>query len=558
MRTNRISWIVALVIVGVATRAPAQAFTDVTEAAGLAGAYGAVVPGDNLQALFTGGVAVGDYDGDGWEDVFWAGGSSKSCRLYRNNGDGTFTNVALEAGVAYKVPSSGPLWFDHDGDGDLDLYLSTYENQLDIEADLFDPWDPATFFGPGYIDASDEPQVTDVPSGVTPAPVVHRSFLFRNEGDGTFTEVGIQAGVDRSARFGASAGDLDGDGDLDLVTAVWFLGPTRFFYNTGHPRRVFQDRTPANVAADVVRGFTPTIIDLDNDGDNDVMMANDTSSSRYYRNDGGGVFTDIIGAAGMGTDENGMGSAFGDYDNDGDLDWFVTSIYSPFDIGIPAYNESGNRLFSNDGNGTSFTDVTDEAEVRDGGWGWGAQFADIDNDGDLDLVHANGWTEPDAPAVLDQFLDDTLRVFVNQGDGTFEDGAQGFGLDDPDQGRGLVVFDFDHDGALDILVANYDTGLTLWRNDATAVRGHWLQVALRTTAQPNTQAIGARMTLRVPGLPDQLRVVTCGNNYLSQAPSGAWFGLGSATSGTLFIRWPSGQLSSHPLAADQHVVIDEP
>ena len=547
-------------LAGLSGGAAAQEFTDVTDAAGLAGPHGVVIPGDNLGGLFVAGAAVGDVDGDGLHDIFWTGGTAERCRLYINQGDGSFVETGMAAGIAYQSPTSGPMMFDADADGDLDVFVSTYQNILDLSSaegpvsydplQLESPVSPATpplWLGVGVDNLSGNPGPR---SGLA-----YRNLFFLNRGDGTFAEVWGQPGRALKGRFGSTAGDLDGDGRIDLVTTEWGSGPTRLYRNVGGGR--VRDVTPAHILADIVWGFSPNIVDYDDDGDADMVNVNDLLTSRIWRNDGNGVWTDFTAGAGVGTDQNGMGSALADYDGDGDLDWFITAIFHTFFLPGPGYGNTGNRLFRNDGNGT-FTDVTDAAGVREGGWGWGAQFADIDNDGDEDLIHANGWTEPGIQLPLTHFLNDRLRVFVNQGDGTFVDAALAFGLDDPDQGRGLAVFDADGDGALDILVANYLGGLTLWQNDKAAVPGRWLEIVLQGGGE-NRLALGARLLVEADGLADQHRWVLRRSNYLGHGPIDQWVGLGAATSADVTVTWPDGQVSVHPgLAADQRHVLTQP
>lgn len=490
--------------------AAAQSFTDVTDAAGLAGPHGVVIPGDNLGGLFVAGAAVGDVDGDGWNDIFWTGGTDQPCRLFLNQGDGTYVEDGMAAGIAYQGPTSGAMMFDADADGDLDVFVSTYENILDLSSEdgpvTYDPLPlesapgatpPYLWLGVSVDDLTEDPGPR---SGLA-----YRNLFFLNDGSGGFTEVWGQPGRDMKGRFSSTAGDLDGDGRIDLVTTEWGSGPTRLYRNVGDGR--FRDVTPAAMLTDIVWGFTPTLADYDDDGDSD-------------------------------------------------LDWFITAIFHTFYLGV-GYGNTGNRLYRNDGDGT-FTDVTDIAGVREGGWGWGAQFADIDNDGDEDLIHVNGWTEPGIQLPLTHFLDDELRVFVNQGDGTFVDRAGDFDLVDPDQGRGLAVYDSDGDGALDILVANYLGGLTLWQNDKAAVPGHWMEIVLQGGGE-NRLALGARLLVEADGLADQHRWVLRRSNYLGHGPVDQWIGLGAATAADVTVTWPDGQVSVHTdLAADQRHVLVQP
>jgi hypothetical protein len=214
----------------------------------------------------------------------------------------------------------------------------------------------------------------------------------------------------------------------------------------------------------------------------------------------------------------------GDYDNDGILDWFVSSVWDPDGPAGENWYASGNRLYRGRGDGT-FDDVTDAAGVREGFWGWGSTFADFDNDGHLDIFHVNGWYSSSAAA---QFLMDPSRLFVANGDGTFTERSAEVGLNDTGMGRGVVAFDYDRDGDLDLFVANGQGPSRLWRNDSPP-GNHWLGLRLRGRA-PNTEAIGARIWVRTGGT-TQLRELRAGSNFESQDPAEAHFGLGYGGAG---------------------------
>jgi hypothetical protein len=243
-----------------------------------------------------------------------------------------------------------------------------------------------------------------------------------------------------------------------------------------------------------------------------------------------------------------MGSAVGDVDGDGDLDWFVSSI---FDADEPEgqWGVSGNRLYLNDGAG-GFVDDTERSGVRRGGWGWGACFADFDLDGDLDLVQTNGYLRPGA----DDFSDDATRLFIGDGTGRFDDEAEARGLVERDQGRSVVCFDYDLDGDVDVLIANNQGPLRLWRNDALE-GGHHLSVRL-VGRPPNARAIGAWVRIRI-GERWQLREIRAGGGYLSQDPALAHFGLGDAERiDELDVRWPDGSHQViYDVAADQNIAL---
>jgi enediyne biosynthesis protein E4 len=521
----------------------AQSFTEITAAAGIAGDY-APQPTDTLNVLFTGGIAAGDVDGDGWEDLVVPMGSSQPLRLYRNDGGGEFTDIAAAAGVAVSLPIATPLLADVDGDGDLDLFLTMVENVVSVQG--------AAQGGGMTVGPLGTPSVAD--QGAGPGLLAHDNRLYLNDGAGHFSAAPDAGGLSSAGRYGAACGDLDADGDLDLVALTWQGHRAQFFRNQGDG--TFRENTPLFFEVDKVYGFTPRLVDHDLDGDLDILCANDVHTSRLIRNNGGWSFSNVTQLAGVGTDENGMGSTVADVDRDGDLDWFVTAIYSPVPIPIGGYFSSGNRLYANNGNGT-YTDKTDSAGVRDGGWGWGAQFADLDNDGDVDLAQANGWYSNVifVPQLL-IFDHDTLRLYMNDGAGHFTDRAADFGLVDDAQGRGIAVFDVDHDGALDVLVMNNDVGPRLWRGSPAGL-GHWLHVELRQPGM-NRFAVGARVTVTAAGLPAQLAPMECGNNYLSQAPQSLWFGLGAATSASVAVRWPDGSTSAHAVGADTRVVLTKP
>jgi hypothetical protein len=234
------------------------------------------------------------------------------------------------------------------------------------------------------------------------------------------------------------------------------------------------------------------------------------------------------------------------------MDWFVTSIHDPNGVVEGGWGDSGNRLYENNGDGT-FVDVTDVAGVREGFWGWGACFADFNNDGHLDIFHVNGWRD----ALAFEFIADPSRLFINNGDGTFAERSADLGIVDTGQGRGVVCFDYDKDGDVDIAVFNNGGYVRLYRNDLPPVR-HYLAVTLRGSGL-NTQAIGARVTATTGSL-TQTREIRAGNNFISQNPALAHFGLHAATVvDTLTVRWPDQTTTTLTnVAADQYLHIVQP
>ncbi len=455
----------------------------------------------------SGGGAAGDYDGDGWVDLYFTRFDGPD-HLYRNLGNGTFEDVALPAGLAQPYATNGAAFGDIDNDGDLDLYVS----------------------------------------GIGPNPDAspNRHYLFINQGDGTFTEEAIARSAHVSLTssptgMSVAMGDYDRDGYLDLLTSDWdvptTLSSSKLLRNEGadNPGH-FIDVTSA-AGLDVFRKnksyrFAPRFSDLDNDGNPDIAIVSDFETSQLFWNNGNGTFTDGTIPAGVGIDTSGMGSTIGDYDNDGDLDWYVTSIlFSP--TSDPNTN-AGNKLYRNEGN-RQFTEVAFQLDVMPVGWWWGTSWLDYDNDGHLDLIATNGW--------FSQFPDDPTTLWHNNGDGTFTNVTLAEGITDTGQGRGLMTLDYDNDGDLDVVVINNDGEPVFYRNDAGNGNAY-LKIKTIGTAS-NRDGIGARIIMdpdtTVIG-DEQYREIDGGSNFLSQNEMTAHFGLGpfSGTIDNITIHWPSG------------------
>lgn len=517
--------------------APVAEFVEITTGSGIQFEVGySKIRGDLFEVPYlAGGVASGDYDNDGDIDLFVVRGDIGPNQLYRNEGNNVFMEVAAAAGVANTRSAtenyrhSGPIFADMDGDDDLDLFVG----------------------------------------GVQGDP----SRLFANNGDGTFSDVTAGSGLDlmgASQTLSAAFGDYDLDGDIDLFLAHW--GVERSEVNPGDTEHLWRNESTAgqirfvsvSEAAEISPSiislpdpyvplqevdysFAPAFVHLNDDNYPDILMSGDVNGSMVFTNDGDGTFTNITDVEVI-KDSNGMGSAIGDYDNDGDMDWFVSSIYRDSNPLI----ENGNRLYRND-NG-EFVDVTDAAGVINGGWGWAACFFDFENDTDLDLYHTNGWQFD----YIGDFTADTSRAFVSNGDGTFSDQALALGLADKDQGRGAVCGDFDSDGDVDIFLwANEGSnGGGLYRNDSSG--NNYLVVTLRGKA-PNTAAAGARITATV-GDTTMLREVTIASNYISQVPTEQYFGTGqSAQVDSLAVRWPDGTTTDFGVVqANQRIILEQP
>ena len=518
-------------------------FTDVTSASGIDFdvGYENALSNEEVHIVVPSGVAAGDYDNDGRIDIVVVRGDIGANLLYRNLGDLEFEEVASEAGIAWSQSTGvngrygSPGLADLDGDGHLDLLLT----------------------GMGH-----DP-----------------SKLYRNNGDGTFTDATPDSGLDAISSefsFSPAFGDYDLDGDLDLLLAHWgtprdrsdpALETEHLWRNDteeGHfkftPVTISSRLGPSVIAppdALISRDrddytFSPSFARINEDRYPDILMVADFNHSQAYENQLDGSFANITDYDVI-RDGNGMGSAVGDYDGDGDLDWFVSSILAT--RGDPPAHISmlGNRLYRNDEG--RFVDVTEQTGVADGGWGWGSCFMDFENDGDLDIYHTNGWAEADE---YGDFSSDTSRAFVADGEGAFVEMAAELGLDDAYDGRGVVCADFDNDGDVDILQLHIgsENSASLWRNDSEG--NHYLSVKLQGEA-PNTGAVGARIHLTI-GDQDQMREVLLANNYLSHGPADQHFGLGDAEQvDTLTVEWPDGtETMMQAVEADQRLEIDHP
>jgi enediyne biosynthesis protein E4 len=525
-------------------------FTDIAQQAGLTSAviYGGVDTKGYIIEVVGCGAAFIDYDNDGWQDLFILNGTrlegpppGTTNRLYRNNRDGTFTDVTDKAGLTRTGWASAVTVGDFNNDGFDDLFI--------------------TYYG--------------------------QNVLYRNNGNGTFADVTEKAGFRQSdVRYGSGCTwvDYDRDGHLDLFVATYLNttleklpkpgqnadcrwkgipvncgprglppGSVRLYHNNGDG--TFTDVSQQSGVARASGSYPMTAVaaDYDNDGWPDIYVACDSTPSWLFRNQRDGTFREEALERGIalsedGMEQAGMGIGIGDYDLDGNLDIFKTH-----------FSDDTNVLYRNDGKG-NFDDVTIRAgigvETRFVGWGTG--MVDLDNDGHPDLFLVTGSVYPEVERQLPAYPFKTPRlVFRNLGEGRFEELIEeaGGAIASTHASRGCAFGDFDNDGDVDVVVINLNEPPSLLRNDVSG-QGHWLKVLLEGV-KSNRSAIGARVIAQYGGR-SQVQEVTAQSSFYSANDRRLHFGLGSAATADVTIRWPNGTTEKiGPVAANQLVVIRE-
>jgi hypothetical protein len=461
---------------------------------GLVDFHRSSVDGDALA-----GAAWIDYDADGFLDLFLTNGKTQPNGLFRNDGHGGFIDVSAHAGIQNGGGNSGVVAADLDNDGFVDLFLT----------------------GDGGV------------VGTGDSPVV----LYHNNGDGTFSDVTAASGiVGPPTAVSAAAADIDNDGFLDLFISA----PGSLLRHAQHANRLFRnngDLTFTDISASArvntaIGAFATLFSDYNDDGFIDLFVGNGNdvgfapTPNQLFRNNGDLTFTDIAPQVGLAPIGYWMGFGAADYDNDGDIDLFVTNFGA--DVGFP------HALYRNNGDGT-YTDVGAAAGVADFPFAWGCAFKDFDNDGDADLFFAG------ALAGLDR---DPGVLLFNHGDGTFAD----FTASSPVNLQGMLVSgvasgDYDNDGYEDIVVMREPgNGSPLGQPILLHNRGngnHWVTIRL-TGTRGNREAIGARVWVTAAGR-TQVREVYAGSSFASTDSPWLTFGLGSTESiDRVRVQWPSG------------------
>ena len=467
------------------------------------------------------GVCAGDIDNDGWEDLFVT--NFGKSRLYRNDGDGTFTDIGERAGVQGDAWATGCAFGDYNSDGLLDLYVAGY-----VSFDWEDPPPPGgsesqaagetlgrsgslgTMPATGAAYSPDLPacvyhgvSVACGPMGLEPAP----DFLYRNEGNGRFRD------VTRTARLREAKASYG-------LAVAW--------------------------------------VDADDDGLPDIVVANDSMPNFLFHNQGDGTFEEIGMLSGLGTNGDGheqayMGVAVGDYNRDGRNDFFFTTF------------AGDNYLLHRNNGDLDFSDATLQSGLLTATLpflGWGAEFLDYENDGWLDILTANGHIFPQAkPESWGTSYKQRTLLFRNLGNGRFADvsGGLGAGFTRPKNSRGAAVGDLFNDGSLDIVLSNLDGRPTLLQNQHEDGAGHWITVRLigNTASKTPRDAVGAVVLCQAGGF-RQRGEVASGRGYLSQSDLRIHFGLGTATAvDRLEVIWPNGSREEFTVPSVNRIIVIE-
>jgi hypothetical protein len=481
-----------------------------------------------------GGVAVLDYNNDGWLDIYFVNGAELPSmkktspqywnRLFQNRGDGSFTDVTSKAGVSGEGYGMGTAVSDYDNDGDQDIFVTG----------------------------------------------VNRNILFQNQGNGTFRDVTGLTGLEdsNSARekpwsVAAAWVDYDNDGHLDLFVVNYCKWNTSIDPYCGDPRpgfrtycfpakyeglanQLFRNRgdgkfvevsQASGIAKHVGKGMGVAVADFNEDGFTDIFVANDTVPNFLFRNDGRGGFQEVALQTGVAVNESGaavssMGVDFRDYDNDGRPDLIVTALEGET---FPLFRNLGNGFFSDE----TFPSLLGVGTLKRSGWGLG--LFDFNNDGFKDLFTVNAHVNDNIELYNEQTYRQANAIFANLGNGTFQDVSAQAGADFQARGahRGCAFADFNNDGNLDVVTTALNEPAELFQNQSPG-QNHWLTLLLVGT-RSNRDGIGAKIKLTASSGAVQFNQATTSVGYASSSDRRVHFGLAKENVvRTLEIRWPSG------------------
>ncbi len=469
-------------------------FTEIATSIGVVATYNGTA-----SEFFAGGISFCDFDGDGWDDLTFSTSSGESVKFFKNDGDGTFTQISLSGVVLNNDRALQVLWIDYDNDSDKDLFIVSHNGS---------------------------------------------NKLYQNNGSFLFTDVTTSAGINTASlySFGSSWGDYNNDGYLDMYLSVRDESEPYVYFNTLYQNDGDGTFTDVSVSAglDTTNGylsFCSAFFDYDNDGWQDIYIANDKLDNKniMYHNNGDGTFTDTSILTGTDVGIDAMSTTIDDYDNDGDLDIYVTNSFD------------GNVFFVNNGDGT-FTDVASTNGTLMESWAWGAVFLDADNDMDTDL-YVSAMLET-APAIILP-----SAFYENNGNGIFSIPASAGFQNDDKISFSNAIGDVDNDGYPDIAVLNRESNHFVFQNNNSS--NNYLKVKLEGTTS-NKDGIGSWIQAYNNGV-SQNRYTLSGEGFLSQNSNTEFFGLGTETVvDSLKVKWLSGVVDVfYDVAVNQSLTIVE-
>jgi len=482
-------------------------FTDVSSSKGFVSF--------NPVSKFGSGVAAADYDNDGDIDLYILSDESSTNMLYRNAGNGDFE--LLQSEVSVLMNSRAALWFDYNGDHLLDLIVAG-----------------------------------DCLGNSDPCPDQNHLLLFKQTQNESFENVTSQSGLVSGRNIqgifgGMATGDINNDGFLDLIMGYW-NGDVHLFLNNGNGG--FEEISENLGLSKLSRYWQPLIFDINGNGWPDIYLTVDNDPNLLWRNNANGSFDEVGAELGLDNNHNDMGICLGDFDNDDDLDIYISNIERDLD-------GKHNALFENIGSGAqvAFSEVSKTAGVSSGGWGWGITFLDADNDMLLDLAATNG--------PVDTYpINDKSKFWKNNGDKTFTDISSSARFNSDQDGTTLISLDYDRDGDLDLLQTLKENQapvpVKLLENqlNTSSEFGNYLVVKPRMNGT-NHWAIGTKISVKT-GTDIQSRAVTSGGSFYGQEPAEAFFGLGTITLvDEVSVTWPGGAKSTFSNVSSNQILIVE-